>query len=162
VRASQIVARRRPFGWIDRYAVPFIVAFGLLFIALGIPWQQLWLLGACAGALLLLQIIIPIVQRRQVRRAYRETPSLRGPQTYSFSDTGVAITGVSSSGTLGWDSVLEAIETREFFLLYHTKRAAFYVPKRAMTDEAQRAALRELLRTQLGPRAAGLGDGSVL
>lgn len=162
VRATRIVARRRPFGWIDRYALPLLVAFGLILIALGVPWRQLWLLGAIALAVLLLDVLIPIVQHRQLRRAYDETPSLRGPQTYTFSDTGLVMTGVSSSVTLGWDSFIEAIETNEFFLFYHTKRAAIYMPKRATPDEAQRAALRDLLQTNLGPRAAGVGDRSPL
>ena len=162
VRASQIVARRRPFGWTERWALPLMIGFGLLAIALGVPWKSLWLLGAIALAVFVLQLVIPIVQRRQLRRAYDETPSLRGPQTYQFSDTGLVVTGVSSSMTLGWDSLVEAIETSEFFLFYHTKRAAFYLPKRAAPDEAQRAALRDLLQTQLGPRAAGLGDRSLL
>ena len=162
VRASQIVARRRPFGWTERWALPLIIGFGLLFAALGVPWKNLWLLGAIALALFLLQLFIPIVQRRHLRRAYDDTPSLRGPQTYQFSDTGLVISGVSSSVSLGWDSLVEAIETREFFLFYHTKRAAFYLPKRAAPDEAQRAALRDLLQTQLGSRAVGLGDRSFL
>ncbi len=136
--------------------MPLIVGSGLVFIALGKPWQEMWLLGGIALALLLLQIIIPIVQRRALRRAYSETPSLRGPQVYEFSETGLVMTGVGSSSTVVWDSLVEAIETEEFFLLYFSKRTAFYLPKRATSDEAQRTALRELLRTQLGPRAAGI------
>ena len=160
VRASQIVARRRPFGWTERWALPLIVGSGLVFIALGKPWQEMWLLGGIALALLLLQIFIPIVQRRALRRAYDETPSLRGPQVYEFSETGLVMTGVGSSTTVGWDSIVEAIETKEFFLLYFSKRSAFYLPKRATSDEAQRTALRDLLRTQLGHRAAGLYERS--
>ena len=162
VRASQIVARRRPFGWIDRWALPLFVAFGLFFLALGVPWQSLWLLGVVVLGLGFLQVIIPVVQRRQLRRAYDETPSARGPQTYQFSDTGLVMSGGSSSITLGWDSLVEVIETKEFFLLYHTKRAAFYLPKRAAPEEADRAALRALLQTHLGSRAAGVGDRSLL
>jgi len=162
VRASQVVARRRPFGWTERWALPLIAGCGLLFIALGKPWHEMWLLGAIVLALGILQVLIPIVQRRTLRRAYDETPSLRGPQTYEFSDTGLVMSGVSSSMTLRWDSLVEVIETREFLLFYHTKRAAFYLPKRATPDAAQQAALRDLLRTHLGPRAAGLGDRSPL
>lgn len=157
VRATQIVLRRRPFGWTERWALPLFVAFGLLFIALGTPWQELWLLGIVVIGLGLLQVVIPIVQRRQLRRTYADTPSLRGPQVYRFSGSGLAMTGGASSTTLGWDSFVEALETPEFFLFYYSKNAAFYLPKRVTIDERQRAALRELLRAHLGSRAAGVG-----
>ena len=162
VRASQVVARRRPWGWTERWALPLFIAIGLFFLAIGVPWKNLWLLGVVVVGLAILQVVIPIVQRRELRRAYEETPSTRGPQTYQFSDTGLAISGGATSITLGWDSLVEAIETKEFFLLYHTKRAAFYLPKRAAPDEAERAALRDLLQKHLGTRAAGLGERSLL
>ena len=156
VRASRVVARRRPFGRIEPYTVPAFVAFGLFFVAVGVPWQSLWLLWAVVVGLLLLQFIMPIVQRRQLRRLYDETPSLRSPQTYEFTDTGIVTSGGATSTTVGWDSLVEVIETDEFFLFYHTKRTAFYLPKRVVTEEEQRAALRQLLRTHLGDRARGL------
>ena len=157
VRATQIVLRRRPWGWTERWALPLFVAFGLLFIRLGTPWQELWLLGIVVLGLGLVQVVLPIVQRRQLRRTYADTPSLRGPQVYRFSDSGLAITGGASSTTLGWDSLVEALETEEFFLFYYSKLAAFYLPKRVTSDAGQRSALRELVRTHLGSRAAGLG-----
>jgi len=44
-------------------------------------------------------------------------------------------------------------------LFYHSKRQAFYLPKRVMGDEQQLQQLRQLLRTRLGPRAAGVRLG---
>ena len=156
VRASRAVQRRQRFAWVAWAIWPLLLALAVFYLTSGVPWQNLWLLGLGALFLLTLQSLTPWIQRRQLKRAYAETPNLRGPQAYQFSDAGVAITGGAATTTLGWDSFVEVAETEEFFLFFYSKRGAYYVPKRAVGKEIYQRALRALLRAKLGTRAAGL------
>ena len=156
VRASRAVQRRQRFAWITWAVWPVLFALALLYLVSGVPWQNMWLLGVVAVFLLTLQWLTPWIQRRQSRRAYAETPNLRAPQVYQFSDAGVSITGGAASTTLGWDSFVEVAETDEFFLFFYSKRCAYYVPKRVVGKGIYQSTLRALLRAKLGPRAAGL------
>ena len=156
VRASRAVQRRQRFAWVTWAIWPLLLALAVLYLASGVPWQNLWLLGLVALFLLTLQLLTPRIQRRQLRRAYADTPNLRGPQVYQFSDAGLAITGGAATTTLGWDSFVAVAETDEFFLFFYSKRCAYYVPKRAIGKGIYQSALRALLRSQLGSRAAGL------
>ena len=156
VRASRAVQRRQRFAWIAWAVWPILLALTVLYLATGVPWQKLWLLGPVALFILTVQLLTPRIQRWQLRRAYAETPNLLGPQVYRFSDAGVSITGGAATTTLGWDSFVEAAETDEVFLLFYSKRRAYYVPKRAVGKGIYQSALRALLRAKLGRRAAGL------
>jgi hypothetical protein len=156
VRASRAVQRRQRFAWIAWAIWPLLLALAALYLATGVPWQDLWLLGLVALFLLTLQLVTPWIQRWQLRRAYAETPNLRGSQVYQFSDAGLSITGGAATTTFGWDTFVEAAETDEFFLFFYSKRCAFYVPKRAVGKGIYQSALRALLRAKLGRRAAGL------
>ena len=156
VRASRVVRRRQRFAWIAWAVWPVLVGLAALYLASGVPWQNLWLLGLVALFLLTLQWLTPRIQRWQLRRAYAETPNLRGPQVYQFSDAGLSITGGAATTTLGWDSFVEVAETDEFFLFFYSKQCAYYVPKRAVGKGIYQRALRGLLRAKLGRRAAGI------
>jgi hypothetical protein len=79
---------------------------------------------------------------------------------YEFSEGGVTITGGASSVRLGWDAFVDAAETEAFFLLYYSKRFAYYLPKRVVGGEAELRDLRTLIASKLGTRATGLaGSG---
>jgi hypothetical protein len=156
VRASRFVQRRQRFAWIAWAIWPILLALAVLYLATGVPWQKLWLLGLVAVFLLAVQLLTPWIQRWQLRRVYAETPNLRGPQVYQFSDAGFSITGGAATTTLGWDSFVAVTETDEFFLFFYSKRYAYYLPKRAVGKGIYQGALRGLLRAKLGRRAAGL------
>ena len=156
VRAGREVQRRQRLAWIEWAVWPMLAILTAFYLISGTPWQDLWLLGLVAAFFLCLRWLAPRIQRWQLRRAYSETPSLRGPQVYQFTDAGLTIRGGAASTTLGWDSFVKADETREFFLLFYSKRCAYYLPKRVAGDEGERNALRALLRAKLGARAAGL------
>jgi membrane-bound metal-dependent hydrolase YbcI (DUF457 family) len=165
IRANRDVLRRRRFGWLhsgiwDWALWPVAVGMAVLYFFLPGDVRTLWLVGTVAFFLAaVVGLATPLIVRRQLRRQYSDTPSLRGPQVYQFSDGGLAMTGGATTTTLGWDSLVEAAETDAFFLFYHSKRQAFYLPKRVMGDEQQLQQLRQLLRTRLGPRAAGVRLG---
>jgi hypothetical protein len=156
VRASRVVQRRQRFAWITWAVWPLFAALAVFYLATGTPWQDLWLLGVAASFLLALQLLAPRLQRWQLRRAYAETPNLRGPQVHQFSDSGLSITGGSAATTLGWDSFVEVTEVNDLFLFFYSKKGAYYLPKRVVGGEVERRALRKFLRGRLGPRAAGI------
>jgi hypothetical protein len=156
VQASRALRRRQRFAWLEWAVWPLMGGVALLILLLGRDWRALWPLAAVALVLLLLQPASTWLMRWQLRRAWRETPSLQGPQVYEFSDSGVTITGGASSIRLGWDSFVDAAETEAFFLLYYSKRFAYYLPKRVVGSEAELHSLRELFARKLGTRATGL------
>jgi hypothetical protein len=125
-----------------------------LYLASGVPWQNLWLLGLVALFLLTLQWLTPRIQRWQLRRAYAETPNFVGLRSTSSRRGPSSPEG--GDHQVRWDGFVEAAETDEFFLFFYSKRCAYYVPKRAVGKGIYQSALRGLLRAKLGRRGAGL------
>jgi membrane-bound metal-dependent hydrolase YbcI (DUF457 family) len=159
IRAIRAVQRRQRAGWLHSdiwqwFLWPVVVGMAVLYFFLPADLRALWLVGIVAFFLAALAGHTPSLVRWQLRRAYRETPSLQGLQTYQFSDAGLTITGGATTVTLGWDAFVDAAETTEFFLLYYSKRSAYYVPKRVVGDEPELRRLRELIHNKLGDRAA--------
>jgi hypothetical protein len=153
VRASQVAQRRGRFGWIDWVIWPSLLGLALMYRLSGVPWRQLGLLYFVAIFLVALTVGAPWLQRRQLRRAYTESPIMRDSQRYEFSPEGFVIRGGPAATTLGWDAIREAVETDEFFLLFFARKAAYYVPKQAVADSQSATNLRVLLHSALGPRA---------
>lgn len=153
VRASRVAQRRGGLSWV-RWAIwPLLLGLTLMYRLNGVPWNQLGLLYFAALLLAALSFGAPWLQRRQLRRAYAESPIMREPQRYEFSVQGFTIRGGPAATTLGWDAIREAVETDEFFLLFFAKKTAYYLPKQALADHRAAADLRELLHSVLGSRA---------
>ena len=153
VRASRVIQRRGWFGWVSRAVWPLLVLLTVLYLISGASLQELWRLGLVAIILAVLSFGSPMLQRWQLRRAYNNTPNLRGPQKYQLSDAGVQITGGAGNVSLGWESFVEVAETDEVFLLFYSKRCAYYLPKRAVPSPTDIQAVRDLLRKHVGARA---------
>ncbi|HET7551389.1 MAG TPA: YcxB family protein [Gemmatimonadaceae bacterium] len=137
-----------------QFSWPLLVGLALLSLTTGHSWRDLRLLGIAALILGVLQLLLPIIQRWQVRRSYAEMPTARDAQVFRLSDAGLQMSAGNTSTTVGWDVVLEARETREFFLFFFAKRRAYYLPKRAVGDAVEQELVRDLLRAALGQRAA--------
>src|SRR5690606_12035161 len=88
VRASKHVLRRQPLAWVNRVVWISLVGLAVLFLATGAPRVSFGLLSFSAVVLLGLHFLGPWWQRRQLRRAYAETPGLREPQVYHLRDSG--------------------------------------------------------------------------
>jgi hypothetical protein len=161
VRAIHDVQRRRGFAFLhssrwDWAIWAVFVAMAVLYFFLPVDLRPLWLIGVIAFFLAGLISFVPWIVRGQLRREYRDNPSLQGPQVYQFSDAGLTITAGATMLTLGWDAFVDAAETPAFFLFYYTKRQAYYFPKRAVSDEQELHRLRELIRAKMGERAVTL------
>jgi hypothetical protein len=156
VRASRLVLQRARFAWMHRFTWPLLLGLAVLSLATGHSWRDLQLLGIVALLLGSLQLLAPIIQRWQIRRSYAEMPTAREAQVFHISGAGLKMSAGTASTTIGWDVVLEARETREFFLFFFAKRRAYYLPKRAVGGAEDQRILRDSLRTALGSRAASI------
>ncbi len=76
------------------------------------------------------------------------SPGHLAPATYSISPDGIA----NSGATAPWSAYRGAIETRALFILQQKESAIQIIPKRDLSTQAI-AALRRLLRQNLGRRA---------
>jgi hypothetical protein len=107
---------------------------GLLAIALSLPVSLL--LGSYFTA----------------RSALKNNPNFHGDFQYSFSDEGIQVQGIHSTGSLSWNGLNHVVETRNAFLLFHDKYNAQAVPKRCFANDSDVAALRALIQAH-APRA---------
>jgi hypothetical protein len=159
VRASRLLSRRGVVRGVlarTQWMVwPMLVLLAMLYRHNGVPWRDMWLLFATAAFLALLSFGAPILQRRQLARAYAASRILREPQVYEFTPERLNIQGGPAATTLAWNAIVEADETDEFFLLFFGKRSAYYLPKRVVPAD-QHPTLRQLLRDALGDRARRL------
>jgi hypothetical protein len=137
--------------WLFWLMIPLAGAIGFR-----APARALVGLLLISALILLINLVLPLLRRRQIRRFYAGTPALAGAQRYQFSDQGLTLSNASASNTLRWSAFVEAAETPEFFLLYYSKRCAYYLPRRVMGPEVQVDAMRRLLRDQLGERATAV------
>ena len=86
-----------------------------------------------------------LVARVTARRALRDEPSVRGQQTRIISSAGLEVRGTNYLQQFTWSDIVRTVETPEFFLFFYNRRAAKYLPKRAL-GEAETEALRDLVR----------------
>ena len=76
-------------------------------------------------------LFIPI----STRRTYRKHKALHRPYTYSWSETGLAITSSSGEWHVAWSDYLKWDENALVFILYQAPRLFNILPKRALTPE---------------------------
>jgi hypothetical protein len=107
--------------------------------------------------MILFELGWPRYLERHVRKFYLTTPALAGVQRYVFADDGLTMSSEGSSILVRWPSILQAVETKEFFLFYYSPKAAYYLPRRVVGRDNQEGALRAGLREKLGAKASQLG-----
>jgi hypothetical protein len=121
--------------------------FGLLFSQTkGIP--GLWS-GAAFGIIFLPVFLYGAVHASShsaAKSLFRNTPALRGPTVWSFSENGITAVGPTGRAELQWNSYIQVRETREQFLLYPQKQFANVIPKRFFQSEREIERFREILR----------------
>jgi len=153
VRASQEVERRArtlrgQAVWFFWLLIPLVMA-----LTLHAPLSVLKTYLIVIIIVGLFALIWPAIRERQVRRLYADTPALSGPQSYTFTDDGLAVANAGVSNLIRWSAFTEAAETSEFFLLYYSRKCAYYLPKRIIDSDALVDAVRAFLRDKLGERA---------
>ena len=116
-------------------AAAYLVWMAIAYID-GWPAIGIIALNACLAAIVGLGIanyflLIPI----STRRTYRKQKTLHRPYTYSWSETGLTITGTGGEWHVAWSDYLKWAENAQIFILYQAPRLFNIVPKRALTPE---------------------------
>ena len=157
VRAALALARHQE-SWFFRWGWAVVVVVGpVLALASGTPLTSLWLYGVILLLVTLALVVVPRLLRRQVRRQFARTPSLREPQSFRFTDSSLQMGNALATTELRWDAITEAAETSDFLFVYYAPKRAYYIPKRVIGNRLDD--VRQFLRTRLGSRAAALSGG---
>lgn len=142
-----------------------IRAFVILYFVLGIGFPLLGLLclpavyrtmddpvRALTGMIplivslpLVLFVLLPWTLRRAARRNYRSSPAARQPTTYRISADGITTSGALTASEVGWDAVVDVLETRSDFLFYLSSQAAIVIPKSALPTSEELQHLRQII-----------------
>ena len=117
-----------------------------------LPIAYLWLFGVPLTALALYTATRPAAMRLAVKRQLGDDPGRQQERTYTFDAGGLRVDGGSFQVELNWAKLIIVRETNEFFLFF-TRKAAYYLPKRAIQWPERLEGIRDLLVEYLGDRA---------
>jgi hypothetical protein len=91
--------------------------------------------------------------RRNARKQFNSSESLRVARHSVFSDEGVEGSSALSSGKTSWAVLHQVLESPESFLFFSSNATFGIVPKRALGTEDKVKELRDLIQKQLGAKA---------
>ena len=152
VRVGRLVdRRRRKLHWWRLLGLTLVLVPVVCTVLLGWPLASLTQYLVALAVVSALALMVPLIQRWQVQRMFRESPALRGPLTYELKPSGFALRTPLTSAEVSWDAIREAIETPDMFVMFLTQRFAYYIPKRVIGSRASE--LRAFLADRLGDRA---------
>ena len=117
-----------------------------------LPLELVWIFGV---PLLLVggyAATRPLALKRAVKRQLDDDPSTQQERRYILDGAGLRIEGESFHVEMPWAKLILVRETNEF-LLFITRKSAFYLPKRAIVWPDRLEDVRELLVEYLGDRA---------
>jgi hypothetical protein len=155
IYASSVRATLRQFRVVLLIFGIMTALWGLLLLAVvfhprpGADWYEMmhqptafpWLIaGAC-----FVVFILPLLTAWKLT----QDPRIRAGCRYSFSDSGMEFENSSTRATVNWTGFVRAEESGSAFLLFPNKVAAHILPKRCFTNEADLAAMRDLLRANV-------------
>ena len=135
----------------------FLGGIGLLLFSIVQPvpeWQRFFVIVG------LLMVCLPpaawlwwrLLAKMMAKRMFENNLYVRKPQTYSFEDDKLTVTGELFDADLKWDGLFEAAESKTDFFLFLSKDQAYVLPKRFLQGE-QETLLRSVLKTRLQDRA---------
>jgi hypothetical protein len=140
--------RRRHPGFERALALGFAAAVALLLALAGDPFV------ACVvvGSLLLSAAAGYYGERVRPRRAFRRDPKFRDPYSVRFAEEGIGVRSKDFEARFDWDYYPKVVETPDFLYFVYADEMFFLVPKRALRERGQEAALGEMLRRKLGAK----------
>ncbi|HET7463023.1 MAG TPA: YcxB family protein [Longimicrobium sp.] len=156
VRANREILRRSRWERVLEIALVLFLGRIVVLTVWRFGWRELFgsamLPAIVLAALLVLTFGMPALVRWSIVRQRRQNPHLVGAITLTFSGAGVHVQSPLGTMDVPWTSFVRARETPELLLLCFARKAAYFVPRRALreTDEAR---LRALVSAHLGARA---------
>lgn len=134
----------------------FILAAAVFLIVMG----EIFLVGP-DGTLVILLLVMAVLCLLMCcnyywlpKLQYNKMAHLRGAvNTYTFREEDVLIAtqaeGFSGESTVGYGTIVKAMETRDYFFLYQTKATVYLVDKSTVSS-SKAAQLRKKLQTSIG------------
>ena len=116
------------------------------------PVAYLWVFVVPLVAVGLYAATRTLAMKRAVKRQLDDDPSTQQERVYTLDSAGLRIDGASFHVELNWAKLIVVRETNEF-LLFVTRKSAFYLPKRAIQWPERLEGVRDLLVEYLGDRA---------
>jgi len=90
------------------------------------------LIDAIIGLFLLsAPLLIVLLSVNQVK----SNSNLLSDMTYTFTDEGMTVTGITFKSEFSWEHIIKLKEIRQFLILYHTKRFGNFIDKSKLTPE---------------------------
>lgn len=151
VRANREVTSTR---WSRFFAIAAPVVMGLMTaqVVLTEGWNALLGTAMVFPIIFCTSLLTTPIIRLAVARNRRQNPHLVGPHAYTFGEGGVHLESPLGTVNMPWSSFVRARETRGLFLFHFARKAAYFLPRRALRDHDE-ARLRELVAAHLGARA---------
>jgi hypothetical protein len=165
--SSELWSRRLGRAWI---AIVIMGAVSVIFVvfrqqernpaAIGSPGAANWLDPSSAPWVIIVAVIAAFLLRsggfggrhlgRSVlRRNWKSAKHLQQPTAAEFTDAGCVVEQTHFREELKWDFFVGTIETPNLYLLYSNPLSFTIFPKRAFASEAEREAMRQLLRSKV-------------
>ncbi|MFN3489267.1 MAG: YcxB family protein [Emticicia sp.] len=66
---------------------------------------------------------------------FRSNPSFQNEMTYTFSDRGVAVKGLTFNSDFLWSHIIKQKELGKFLILYHSKKFGNFIDMTTLTEE---------------------------
>jgi hypothetical protein len=88
---------------------------------------------------------------RTIRKQFETSPLLKEPQSIFIDESGIGGSSTISQGITKWGAFIEAVETKEDFFFFTSKKFAIFIPKRVLSD-ADQYSLREVARNNMGQK----------
>jgi hypothetical protein len=154
-RANRYVQNRSPRIWIVRVfllAMPWLILF-YKYKTDPDSWTW-WVLLVPLFVVVVFLFIAPLIDRALLERRIQSIPAAFSPQSYVFSDAGMEILGQNKHVELKWGAIVKAAESSNDFFLFVGSSMAHFIPKRFLAGTEQEAQLREILKRNLGEKAA--------
>jgi YcxB-like protein len=153
------MSHRRVPGWLK--AAPWVLGAAALALAAWVAaspaakrGELLWDWGPL---LAVVWLAVWFFRRMLTGRVWRglmdELAHVDEPVTFSISDESVGVRSKTERSDETWNQIRQVVETPEFFLFIVSDDCAHYLPRHAITSQADLDALRGLIHAQLGERA---------
>ncbi|MBA2684527.1 MAG: YcxB family protein [Gemmatimonadaceae bacterium] len=117
-----------------------------------VPIAYLWVFGVPIVGAAIFAATRPLAMKKAVEQQLADDPSTQQERAYTLDEAGFRIDGESFHVELNWAQLIVVRETSEF-LLFFTRKSAYYLPKRAIQWPERLEGIRDLLVEYIGDRA---------
>ncbi len=153
-RGNRYILFKRRLWW-TKYGLAYLLlcGVGLIVFAFAQPapdWRNTFrIIGLIALLIAFSSLVLErFAAKLMAKQIFRNNLHVRHPQTYSFEDENLTITGELFDANLKWHGLVEASETDTDFYLFVSKDQAYVLPKRVF-EVGQESLLRDFLKTKL-------------